>query len=134
MAHFARVDKDNIVQNVIVVDNEQLLNEQGVEEEDVGKVYLNKIYGYGYNWIQTSYHTYANQHPQNKPFRKNYAGIGHTYDKDRDAFIPPKPYNSWILDEDTCRWHPPQSYPDDEKSYQWNEDTTSWDEVDMGDR
>ena len=124
MAHFARLDKNNIVKSVHVVDNEHLLNEEGIEEEVFGIVYLNKVHGVGFTWVQTSY---------NGNFRKNYAGKGYTYDEERDAFIPPKTFDSWILNDDTCVYDPPVEYPDDGKMYQWNEDTTSWDEVDMGD-
>jgi len=104
MAHFARIDKNNIVKSIHVVDNDNLLNEEGIEEENFGIAYLNKVHGVGFTWMQTSY---------NNNFRKNYAGIGFSYDKERDAFIPPKPYESWILNEDTYQWDP----PDDEKKY-----------------
>ena len=120
MAHFARIDKNNIVKSIHVVDNDNLLNEEGIEEEDFGIVYLNKVHGIGFTWVQTSY---------NNNFRKNYAGIGYTYNKERDAFIPPKPYESWILNEETCRWEAPSAMPDDGKNYTWNESTTSWDEI-----
>jgi hypothetical protein len=81
-------------------------------------------------WIQTSYNTHAGQHTLGgTPLRKNYAGIGYTYDKTLDAFIPPKPYASWILDEDTCLWNAPTAYPEDDKNYTWNEDTLSWIEI-----
>jgi hypothetical protein len=120
MSHFARIDKDNIVQSVHVIDNENLLNEQGKEEEDFGIAYLNKIHGVGFTWVQTSY---------NGNLRKNYAGIGFTYDSERDAFIPPQIYDSWTLNEDTCQWEAPISYPDDDKMYSWNEETQTWDDV-----
>ena len=80
-------------------------------------------------WIQTSYNTYGGQHPEGRPLRKNYAGIGFTYDKDRDAFIPPKPFDSWVLNEDTCLWDAPVPMPEDGKQYKWNEETLSWVEV-----
>ena len=105
MSHFAEIDKDGIVQRVIVA------------EQD----FINSgVVGDSFNWIQTSY---------NNNFRKNYAGIGHTYDKTKDAFIAPQPYPSWLLDEDTCRWNAPTPYPDDDKRYTWDEDTTSWKEI-----
>jgi hypothetical protein len=104
MSHFAEVDNDNIVQQVIVAEQD-IINSGAV--------------GDSFRWIQTSY---------NYNFRKNYAGKGYTYDRVRDAFIPPKPYSSWLLDEDTCRWNAPTSYPDDGKIYGWDEDTTSWKE------
>ena len=121
MAHFARIDKNNIVKSVHVVDNTHLLNEEGIEEEDFGIAYLNKLHGFGFNWVQTS---------KNKTFRKNYAGIGFTFDKSRDAFILPKSmYDSWVLNEDTCQWESPVTKPNNGKNYNWNEDTTTWDEV-----
>ena len=134
MSYFARVDKDNIVQSVCVVNDEHLLNEHGQEEEAFGIAFLNKLHGYGFTWIQTSYNTrgglqYApnsNEPDGGIALRKNYAGIGYTYDKTRDAFIAPKPYPSWELNEDTCRWNAPTPYPDDGKIYIWDEDTTSW--------
>ena len=117
MAHFARVDKNNIVRAVHVVDNENILNENGIEEEDFGIAYLNKIHGTGLTWIQTSI---------NDNFRIRFAGVGDTYDKEQDAFIPPKPYPSWGLNEDTYQWEAPVSYPDDGGNYSWNEDTQTW--------
>jgi hypothetical protein len=79
-------------------------------------------------WIQTSYNTHAGIHSQGgTPLRKNFAGIGFTYDKTRDAFIPPKPYPSWLLNDDTCQWEPPVAYPEGEGLYSWNEETQSWD-------
>ena len=117
MAHFARIDKNNIVQHVCIIDNENLLNENKQEEEDFGIAYLNKIHGVGSTWVQTSY---------NGNLRKNYAGIGFTYDSERDAFIPPQIYDSWTLNEDTCQWEAPKAYPDDDKDYEWNEDNETW--------
>ena len=120
MAHFARIDKNNIVRSVHVVDNENLLNEKSIEEEIFGIVYLNKVLGVGFTWVQTSY---------NGNFRKNYAGIGFTYDNERDAFIPSQPHESWTLNEETCQWEAPTPMTDDEKQYTWNEATTSWVEI-----
>ncbi len=111
MAHFAELDADNIVVRVLVVPNEQ---------ENRGHDYLATDLGLGGTWVQTSY---------NATIRKNYAGIGYTFDSGRDAFIPPKPYASWTLNEDTCNWEAPVAYPDDEKMYTWDEATTSWVEV-----
>ena len=108
MSHFAEIDGDGIVIRVIVAEQD-FINSGAV--------------GDSFNWVQTSY---------NGNFRKNYAGRGYIYDEVRDAFIPPKPFDSWTLNEDTCRWDAPTPYPDDGKVYGWNEDTTSWDEVDMG--
>lgn len=120
MAHFAKLDSNNIVETVHVVDNENLLNENGVEEEAIGIAYLNNVHGEVSTWVQTSY---------NSKFRKNYAGIGYSYDASKDAFIGPKPYPSWVLNEDTCQWKSPVEYPEDGKRYDWNEGTTSWDEI-----
>jgi len=105
VSHFAKIDNNNIVTEVIVA--EQDFINSGV----VGDSFL---------WIQTSY---------NKNFRKNFAGIGYTYDKTRDAFIPPQPYPSWTLDEDTCLWECPVAYPDDDNMYIWNETDKQWNEV-----
>jgi len=105
MSHFAEIDKDNVVQRVIVAEQD-FINSGAV--------------GDSFNWVQTSY---------NNNFRKNYAGVGYTYDKTRDAFIAPKPYPSWLLDDDTCKWNAPTAHPDDDKQYSWDEDTTSWKEI-----
>lgn len=115
MAHFAEVDTLGNVLRVIVVDNDKLLDENGNESEAVGKQYCTNLLG-GY-WIQTSY---------NGSFRKNYAGRGFKYDRNRDAFIPPKVYQSWVLNEDTCRWEPPIAKPDDEQPYVWDEINQNW--------
>ena len=120
MAHFARIDKNNIVQSVHVVDNKDLINEHDTEEEDFGIVYLNKIHGVGFTWVQSSLEG---------SFRKNCAAVGCTYDKVQDAFIPIKPHESWTLNEETCQWEAPTPMPDDDKRYTWNEDTTTWDEI-----
>ena len=101
MSHFAKIDDSNNVTSVIVAEQE----------------YIDSLEG---RWIQTSY---------NGSIRKNYAGIGYTYDAGRDAFIPPKPYTSWILNEETCNWASPVSYPDAGKFYNWNEETRAWDLV-----
>ena len=116
MAHFARLDENNTVIHVSVVDNENLLKD-GVEDEQTGIGYLIGVHGGG-TWKQTSY---------NNNIRKNYAGVGYTYDSTRDAFIPPQLYNSWTLNEDTCRYEAPVAYPNDGNDYIWNESTTSWD-------
>lgn len=100
MAHFAQLDENNVVQQVIVVDNENILNpETNEENESIGINFCKSLLGEETNWKQTSY---------NGSFRKNFAGRGYTYDASRDAFIPPKSYDSWILDEETCQWEPPQ--------------------------
>jgi hypothetical protein len=116
MAHFAKLDENNIVLSVLVVDNNELLID-GVENEQEGIDFLANLTGHSL-WKQTSY---------NKNFRKNYAGVGYTYDETRDAFIVIKPFDSWVLNEDTCQWEAPVAYPDDGKRYDWNEETTSWD-------
>lgn len=115
MAHFAKIDNTGLVTQVIVVHNDQLLDENGVEQEAKGIQFCKSILGG--DWVQTSYHS---------SFRKNYASKGFVYDKVRDAFIPPKQYESWVLDEDTCRWEPPTQYPDDGGEYFWDESTLSW--------
>jgi hypothetical protein len=113
MAHFARVE-NGVVTQVIVIDQETL---------NTGH------WGDPKTWIQTSYNTQGGKHTLGgTPLRKNYAGISYTYDAQRDAFIPPKPYASWILDEETCLWQAPQPMPTDGKLYQWDESTTSWQE------
>ena len=119
MAHFAKIGLNSKVLEVQVVANEVLHDSNGVEQEVNGIDFLTKLTGWSI-WKQTSY---------NGNMRKNYAGIGDTYDEDRDAFIPPKPFTSWTLNEDTCRWEAPVDRPDTEKTYSWNEETTSWDEI-----
>ena len=115
MSHFAQIDENNIVTQVIVIEQDVV---------DSG------LFGDPASWIQTSYNTSGGVHSQGgTPLRKNYAGIGYTYDNTRDAFIPPKPYNSWVLNEDTCLWEAPTPMPVDGKIYNWDEATTSWVEV-----
>jgi hypothetical protein len=118
MAHFAKLDNDNTVLQVIVVDNNDILDENGNESEEVGINFCTQLLG-GI-WKQTSY---------NATFRKNYAGIGFTYDAEKDAFIPPKPFSKWVLNEDTCNWEAPVAYPDDEKRYAWNDNKGEWEEL-----
>lgn len=115
MAHFAELNESNVVTQVIVVANAELLVD-GVESEAKGVDFLESLYGHR-NWRQTSYN--GNQ-------RKNYAGIGFTYDASRDAFIPPQPFASWTLDGATCRWVSPVPYPDDGNLYRWDEDAGAW--------
>ena len=124
MSHFAEIDGDGIVQRVIVIE-QNMLNSWN--------------WGDPNNWIQTSYNTRGGVHyapNSNDPddgvaLRKNYAGKGYTYDQTRDAFIPPQPYPSWNLNEDTCQWSAPVAYPDDGKRYNWDEDNTQWVEVEF---
>ena len=120
MAHFAKLDANNIVLEINVVDNEHLLDANGIEREELGIAFLVQWSGGYPYWKQTSY---------NGNIRKNYAGIGFTYDAVRDAFIEPQPYPSWILNETTCRWEPSVPYPTDGKYYMWDETTTSWVEI-----
>ena len=122
MSHFAEINSENIVQRVLVAEQEFI---------DSGVV------GDANNWIQTSYNTHGGVHyaPNSDTpdggvaLRKNYAGVGHTYDVTRDAFIAPQTYPSWTLDEDTCQWNAPVAYPDDDKMYTWDEENTQWKEV-----
>jgi len=116
MAHFAKIDDNNVVLEVIVVHNNELL-QNGIESESKGIQFLIDWSGGYTNWKQTSY---------NGKIRKNYAGIGYTYDPQRDAFIPPKPYSSWVLNENTCLWETPVTMPTDGQQYVWNEETLSW--------
>ena len=109
------------------VNNNELLDSNGVQQEVNGVDFLTKLTGWSI-WKQTSYNTIGGVHKLGgTPLRKNFAGIGHTYDEDRDAFIPPKPFNSWTLNETTCLWEAPVSYPTDNRIYNWNEENTSWD-------
>ena len=118
MAHFAELNTDNIVTRVIVVNNEDILDENNVEQEALGITLLHNHFNDNtLAWVQTSY---------NNNFRKNYAGVGHTYDETRDAFYAPQPYPSWTLNETTCHWEAPTPYPDDGVPYTWDEDTLSW--------
>ena len=117
MAHYAFLDLNNVVTEVIVGKNE---GEDGVDWE--------QWYGEfrGQTCKRTSYNTFGGQHPEGRPLRKNYAGIGYTYDASRDAFIPPKPFASWTLDEDTCQWVSPVACPTDGQLYKWNEQDQNW--------
>lgn len=121
MAHFAQIDENNVVLQVLVIDQD---------------VINTGMFGDPASWIQTSYNTRGGVHygPDNQPdggvaLRKNYAGIGHIYDPVRDAFYAPQPWPSWILDENTCQWQPPVPFPTDGKNYVWDEATISWVEV-----
>ncbi len=111
MSHFAKVE-NGIVTQVIVAEQE---------------VIDSAIFGHG--WVQTSYNTHGGVHPEGRPLRKNYAGVGYTYDEDRDAFVPPQPYPSWTLNDDTCLWDCPVAHPNDGEIYSWNEADQSWDAV-----
>ena len=127
MASFAKIGLNNKVIEVQSVVNEVLQDSNGVEQENIGIDFLTKLTGWAI-WKQTSYNTHGGLHNNGgTPLRKNHAGIGMTYDEDRDAFIAPKPYNSWILNETTCFWEAPVALPDTENRYNWNEETTTWD-------
>lgn len=120
MAHFVRLENGIVVQG-IVVNNAELLDENGVENEQKGINFCSNLLGG--TWIQTSY---------NGKIRKNYAGVGYTYDETLDAFVPPKPFASWVLDTNKAQWKAPVDMPSDasmDKKYSWNEETTSWDAV-----
>lgn len=116
MAHFAKLDDTNTVLEVLCINNNELLV-NGIEKESKGIEFLINWSGGYTNWKQTSY---------NATIRKNYAGIGFTYDATRDAFIPPKPFPSWLLNEASCQWTAPVAYPNDGKMYQWDESTLAW--------
>ena len=118
MSHWAEIDSDNVVLRVLVGD------ERAMTEEESYQWLLDNLGG---TWIQTSYNTKGGEHLLGgTPLRKNYAGIGYTYDSVRDAFIPPSPYNSWILIEETCQWTAPVPYPLDGQRYYWNESIKGW--------
>ena len=124
MAHFAQIDGNNVVTQVIVVANKDTADANGVEKEYIGAAFCEKLFGG--TWKQTSY---------NGTIRKNYAGIGYTYNADIDAFVPPKPFASWVLNNDTAQWEAPTPMPEDAgtgeppKMYSWDEDTGSWIEM-----
>ena len=124
MAYFARLGTGNIVEQVISISNAVITDANGVEQEQLGNDFINKLYNTRDVWKQTSY---------NNNIRKNHAGIGYTYDEDRDAFIPPKPYISWVLNESTCLWEAPVAMPtaqlEENQYYSWNESITNWEIV-----
>ena len=122
MAHYAELNHESIVIRVI----------PGWDETEKSGMEQILLLETGNIWKRTSYNTQGGKHPDNKPFRKNYAGIGYKYDVQRDAFIPPKPFPSWVLDESSCLWNAPTPMPNDNKRYAWDEATTSWVEVTEG--
>tara|TARA_B100000780_G_scaffold268291_1_gene226103 strand:- start:36 stop:428 length:393 start_codon:yes stop_codon:yes gene_type:complete len=127
MAHFAKINTDNIVVDVVVVEDSEILID-GAENEQKGVNFLNSLFHTNYNWKQTSYNTLGNVHAGGgTPFRKNYAGKDMIYDSDRNAFYVTRPWDSWSLNETTCLWEAPVTYPDDGKRYKWNEENRSWD-------
>jgi hypothetical protein len=114
MAHFAKVVDDIVIQVIVA-------------EPEFFDTFVDETPG---EWIQTSYNTIGGQHVNGgTPLRKNYASIGGVYDSTRDAFISPKPYPSWVLNEDSCLWEPPVAYPDSDERYEWNEENQTWDEI-----
>jgi hypothetical protein len=117
MAHFAKLDGNNVVLEVTVINNIEMLTADNVESEIMGIAFLIRWSGGYSNWKQTSY---------NGKIRKNFAGVGYKYDAQRDAFIPPQLFPSWTLNETTCLWEAPTPMPVDDKQYQWDEETTSW--------
>ena len=128
MAHFVEINALHEVINGVVLDDNQALDASGNEVESIGAKYLHDMFGG--TWLRTSYNTIVGKHVKGgTPFRMNYAGIGFIYDESKDAFIPPQPFSSWILNKNTCQWEAPIEYPNDGKDYTWNEDTQAWDEV-----
>lgn len=121
MAHFAQLDENNIVTGVLVVNNEKIVDENGNESEQKGIDFLKALFGQDTVWVQTSY---------NGNFRNKYAAIDYTYDAIRNAFICPKPFNSWVLNEETYSWEAPIPVPDNENKYVWNENELKWDLID----
>jgi hypothetical protein len=121
MAYFAKLGTGNIVEKVISINNSVIIDSNGIEQEKFGVDFINKLYNTRDVWKQTSY---------NNNIRKNFAGIGYQYDQTRDAFIAPKPFNSWILNEDTCIWNAPVAMPtttlEDNQYYSWNESIVNW--------
>ena len=113
MSHFAKVVDGKVTQVIVA-------------EPEFFDTFVDSSPG---QWLQTSYRTHGGQHPENRPLRKNYAGVGYSYDAVKDAFIPPQPFASWTLDDDTCLWNAPVAMPTDGKPYAWDEATTSWKEV-----
>jgi len=121
MAHFARTES-NVVRQVIVINNSELLDGNGNEQEALGVAFCQSLFGADSTWVQTSY---------NGNIRKNFASIGYTYDSARDAFVAPQPHASWVLNETTCRWEAPTPYPDDGNVYSWDESTAAWVKVEV---
>jgi hypothetical protein len=127
VAHFCKLDENNVVTQVVVVGNQDTSDASGVEKEYIGAAFCERLFGG--TWKQTSY---------NGNIRKNYAGLGYTYNADIDAFVPPQPFASWLLNEETAQWEAPTPMPADAgtgeppKMYSWDEATTSWVEVEQG--
>jgi len=130
MAYFAKLNSENIVEQVISINNAVITDANGAEQEQLGINFINQLYNTNDTWKQTSYNTIGGIHKLGGvPFRKNYASIEYTYDSQRDAFIPKKLFNSWILNEQTCLWEAPVAYPVDSNinnRYKWNEEILNW--------
>jgi len=134
MAYFAKLNLNNIVEQVISINNSIITDNNKIEQEQLGVDFINQLYKTNDIWKKTSYNTRGGKYfnsdntlgDQSKAFRKNYAGIGYNYDSQRDAFISPKPFNSWILNESTCLWESPVAKPDDNNIYTWNEEILNW--------
>ena len=135
MAYFAKLGNGNIVETVISINNSVITDSNGIEQEQLGVDYINKLYNTRDVWKQTSYNTKNNKYynqdgslgDQLKAFRGNYAGIGYTYNQELNAFIKPKPFNSWVFDEINCNWKSPIEYPNDnENKYYWDENNKTW--------
>ena len=120
MAHFCKLDENNIVEQVVVISNDDIKDENGNEIEEIGIAFCKKIFGDDTNWKQTSY---------NNNFRVRYAGTGYKFYEDLNAFVPPSTFPSWILNEETCLWEAPVPYPTDGKVYNWNEELGDWVEI-----
>lgn len=120
MAHFAQLDENNVVLQVIVVSNDAIENKQFPESENDGILFCQSLFGANTLWKQTSY---------SASFRKNYAGVSYTYNIDLDAFVSPKPFESWILNTETIKWEAPVPYPSDGGEYLWNEDNLAWEPI-----
>ena len=131
MAYFAKLGVGNIVEKVICINNSVITDSNGDQQEQLGVDFINQLYNTRDVWKQTSYNTNLGTHSLGgTPFRKNFAGAGFTYDQERDAFIPPKPFNSWVLNEDTCEWKAPIDKPnvvlEKNQKYVWNESIVNW--------
>jgi hypothetical protein len=136
MAYFAKLGTGNIVEKVISINNSVITDSKGNEQEQLGIDFINKLYNTNDTWKKVSYNTVGGLYytpntgvldvDQSKSFRKNFPNIGYIYDESRDAFIAPKPHNSWVLNENTCKWNAPISYPQDGNNYTWNEETLNW--------
>jgi len=139
MAHFSKLDENNIVTEIMVISNDDMLDGDGNESEAVGVAFIQNLLNDGATWKQTSYNTYGGKYNSDVEnsvwvtegaFRKNYGGIGYTYDETLDAFLPPKDFDSWTLNTTTCLYEPPIAYPEDGKVYYWDEDVYNNDEGD----